>query len=57
MTCTPQLQTLLKDSAYKLTQFSDAQIQSLEKLSDVLAARWAIEDLILEREDEVLANV
>jgi type I restriction enzyme M protein len=30
MTTTPQLQTLLKDSAYKLTQFSDAQIQALE---------------------------
>ncbi len=27
---TPQLQTILKDSAYKLTQFSDAQIQALE---------------------------
>jgi len=30
MTCTLELQTLLKDSAYKLTQFSDVQIQALE---------------------------
>jgi len=30
MTCTPRLQTILKDSAYKLTQFSDTQIQALE---------------------------
>lgn len=30
MTTTPQLQTILKDSAYKLTQFSDVQIQALE---------------------------
>ncbi len=30
MTTTPQLQTILKDSAYKLTQFSPAQIQTLE---------------------------
>ncbi len=30
MTCTPQLQTLFKDSAYKLTQFNDTQIQALE---------------------------
>jgi type I restriction enzyme M protein len=30
MTNTPQLQTILKDSAYNLKQFTDAQEQALE---------------------------